>query len=58
MVDIDTTSNKKPERPSTAAKMRQAADSKTIKKTITKDDSFKVNDKFRSNLKRITINSI
>lgn len=29
-----------------------------IKKTISKEDSFKVNDKFRSQLKRITINSI
>jgi len=30
----------------------------TIKKTITKQDTFKVNDKFRSQMKRITINSI
>jgi hypothetical protein len=38
--------------------MAAKSGSKTIKKTITPDDSFKVNDKFRSNLKRITINSI
>lgn len=31
---------------------------KSIKKTITKEDTFKVNDRFRSQLKRITINSI
>jgi hypothetical protein len=56
---IDTTSNKeKRERPSTAAKMREIAASKTIKKTITSEDSFRVNDKFRSNMKRLTINSI
>ena len=30
----------------------------SIKKTITKQDTFCVNDKYRSNLKRITINSI
>ena len=37
----------------------QLAKAKTsIKKTITKDDTFRVNDKFRSQLKRITINSI
>ena len=31
---------------------------KSIKKTITKDDIFQVNLKFRSQMKRITINSI
>ena len=31
---------------------------RSIKKTITKQDAFRVNDKFRSQLKRITINSI
>ena len=35
-----------------------AGSKKTIKKTITKDDIFSVNEKFRSPMKRITINSI
>ena len=49
---------KKPERPQTASKMAAKSGSKTIKKTITEKDSFRFNDKFRSQLKRITINSI
>lgn len=32
--------------------------SKTVKKTITNNDSFCVNDKFKSQMKRITINTI
>ena len=31
---------------------------RSIKKTITKQDTFRVNDKFRSQMKRIMINSI
>jgi hypothetical protein len=53
---------KEAESPSIASKpqseLKKAAGSKTIKKTITNLDSFCVNDKFRSQMKRITINSI
>jgi hypothetical protein len=40
------------------SEIKKASASKTIKKTITNKDSFCVNDKFRSQMKRITINSI
>ena len=40
------------------AKSQLGKNKKSIKKTITKQHTFKVNDRFRSNLKRITINSI
>ena len=45
--------------PGLAKKKSKISTSKqSFKKTITKDDIFRVNDKFRSQLKRITINSI
>jgi len=48
--------NQTPKLQKTTSKISK---SKTgIKKTITKEDVFRVNDKFRSQLKRITINSI
>jgi len=40
------------------AKSQLGKNKKSIKKTITKLHTFKINDRFRSNLKRITINSI
>lgn len=53
---------KEAQSPSTMSKpqseLKKASASKTIKKTITNNDSFCVNDKFRSQMKRITINSI
>ena len=39
-------------------KSKMAGSKKSIKKTITKDDIFSVNEKFRSPMKRITINQI